>query len=231
MKRSPRSARYVSADPADRWSRIALAENYRRMGQTDSAESVLEPLAPDDSEALVIRAQIAIDRQEQDRAERLLASGKNRRRQTGPAARQDGAFETRRSRRPSINSASHSRPTPTIAKPFSGWRAHSSWRTKPRPPSRYRELAGNLERLNTLVHRAANRTARKDPAPAARARGCVRAPCTATPKPALVRAGDRARPARLCVAAGPVIACASPVDRPHRLLGRCRRPVRVRFDS
>ena len=114
-------------------------------------------------QALAIRAQIAIDRQEQDRAERLLASGKAGDAATGPASWQDGALETRCCSRPSITSGSRSRPTPTIAKPCSGWSVRSSSRTTTKAAEPFRELAGNLERLNTLVHRAANPTARKDP--------------------------------------------------------------------
>jgi tetratricopeptide (TPR) repeat protein len=65
--------RYVSADPLDRWSRLALAENERRMGQFDLAESTLEPLGTDDAGAVAVRVLVALDRQDQDRAQRLLA--------------------------------------------------------------------------------------------------------------------------------------------------------------
>jgi tetratricopeptide (TPR) repeat protein len=155
--------RYVSADPADRWSRIALAENYRRMGQTDSAESVLEPLATDDSQALVIRAQIAIDRQDQDRAERLLASGK-----TGDPglARLRGRMALSRSDAPS---AIHQfrvafQADPDDRETVFGLLCALELAHETKAAQPFRELAGNLERLNTLVHRAANPTARKEPA-------------------------------------------------------------------
>ena len=199
--------RYVSADPADRWSRIALAENYRRMGQADSAESVLEPLALDDSEALVIRAQIAVDRQEQDRAERLLASGKK----TTP--NWPGCAAGWRSRnatlhRPCINSASHSRPTPTIAKPSSGWRAALELAHETKAAEPFRELARNLERLNTLVHRAANRTARRT-RPCCASSGMRARPCTGGPKP-VPGTSWRSRATRSTRRrSGPCFACAS----------------------
>ncbi len=48
--------RFISADPADRWSRLALAENYRRMGLRAQAEEVLAVLPPEDQEATAIRA-------------------------------------------------------------------------------------------------------------------------------------------------------------------------------
>jgi tetratricopeptide (TPR) repeat protein len=68
-------AKCVAADPGDRPSRLALAENDRRMGLLDEAESALEGLSEDDHEARAALARIAFDRQEDERAERLLAAG------------------------------------------------------------------------------------------------------------------------------------------------------------
>ena len=68
-------AKCVAADPGDRWSRLALAENHWRMGLLDEAESALSGLAADDSEAVAIHARVAFDRHEDERAERLLAAG------------------------------------------------------------------------------------------------------------------------------------------------------------
>ena len=48
----------------DRWSRLALAENLRKMGLHDTAEATLARLPQQDAEANVIRAQIAFDRQD-----------------------------------------------------------------------------------------------------------------------------------------------------------------------
>jgi tetratricopeptide (TPR) repeat protein len=64
---------FLEADPTDRWSRLALAENYRRMGLTAEAEKTLEDLPRDDREANVIRVQIAVDRQDSARAFELMA--------------------------------------------------------------------------------------------------------------------------------------------------------------
>lgn len=66
---------YLEADPDDRHSRVALADNYRRLGLYDEAEAALEPLADDDVEALAARVMIAMDRHEEDRAEALLDTG------------------------------------------------------------------------------------------------------------------------------------------------------------
>ena len=61
-----------AADPLDRWSRLALAENYRRMGRPDDAESAIGTLANDDPEAIALRGRIALDLQDHDEARRLL---------------------------------------------------------------------------------------------------------------------------------------------------------------
>ncbi len=66
---------FAAADPLDRWSRLALAENYRRMGRLDDADSAIKPLADDDTEAIGLRAKLALERLDPDRAERLLATG------------------------------------------------------------------------------------------------------------------------------------------------------------
>jgi tetratricopeptide (TPR) repeat protein len=68
-------AGYVAADPFDRWSRLALAENYRRMGRLDDAESAIGTLASDDSDAISLRGRMALDRQDHEEAGRLLALG------------------------------------------------------------------------------------------------------------------------------------------------------------
>jgi tetratricopeptide (TPR) repeat protein len=66
---------FVQADPEDRWSRLAIADNYRRMGLIDDAETYIANLPDTDLDALVIRVMMAIDRHEYDKAEQLLAAG------------------------------------------------------------------------------------------------------------------------------------------------------------
>jgi tetratricopeptide (TPR) repeat protein len=70
-------ASYVEADPDDRASRLALAENYVRMNRLEAAEGVLGPLPHDDSEAVELRARIALERHDLDEADRLLAQAKD----------------------------------------------------------------------------------------------------------------------------------------------------------
>ncbi len=66
---------FVQNDPEDRWSRLAMADNYRRMGLIDNAETIIAPLPDSDLDAMAIRVMIAIDRHQDDKAAQLLASG------------------------------------------------------------------------------------------------------------------------------------------------------------
>jgi tetratricopeptide (TPR) repeat protein len=65
-------ARYVTADPSDRRSRLALTENYLRLGCLDDAESTIAPVPRDNSETIALQAWIALYRGEPEDAERLL---------------------------------------------------------------------------------------------------------------------------------------------------------------
>jgi tetratricopeptide (TPR) repeat protein len=65
----------VRADPADRWSRLALAGARRRVGRIDDAESALEPLPASDNAARILRAEIALDRGDDRAVAALLAGG------------------------------------------------------------------------------------------------------------------------------------------------------------
>jgi tetratricopeptide (TPR) repeat protein len=155
--------RYVAADPLDRWSRLAVAENDRRMGQSDAAESVLAPLAPDDSAAVAIRVQIAIDRQEQEQAERLLAESSS----DDPAlARLRGRLAL--SKRDAQGAWHHFRiafkSDPEDRETVFGLVYALELAGESQAAEPFRELAGKLERLSTLIHRAANPKARQDPA-------------------------------------------------------------------
>ncbi|MGB2611243.1 MAG: tetratricopeptide repeat protein [Isosphaeraceae bacterium] len=66
---------FVETDPEDHWSRLAIADNYRRMGLIDDAETAIAPLPDADLDALAIRVMLAVDRHQDDKAEQLLASG------------------------------------------------------------------------------------------------------------------------------------------------------------
>ncbi len=66
---------FVTVDPADRWSRLALATSYQLKHQYEEAEFTLVPLTESDPDARALRAQIAIDRGEIAAAEELVRSG------------------------------------------------------------------------------------------------------------------------------------------------------------
>jgi tetratricopeptide (TPR) repeat protein len=68
--------RFVASDPEDRQSRLALAENQRRLGLPREAEETLAVLPQADSEVIAIRAALELDRQATDQAEHLLALGR-----------------------------------------------------------------------------------------------------------------------------------------------------------
>ena len=155
--------RYVSADPLDRWSRLALAENERRMGRHDTAESVLECLGPNDAAAVAIRARIAIDRQDLDRAERLLKD----------AAGDDPALALLRgrlalSKRDPQDAWRHFRiaysADPDDHETVIGLVRALELAGQSDAAGPLRQLARRLELLSTLVDRAAAPSARKDPA-------------------------------------------------------------------
>ena len=63
---------YLAADPKDRWSRLALAEVYRRLKWLKEAEATLEGLSEADTEAMCLRARLAIERLDFEKAASLL---------------------------------------------------------------------------------------------------------------------------------------------------------------
>jgi tetratricopeptide (TPR) repeat protein len=71
----PSLQKFVTADPSDRWSRLALVEALQRLGRLDEAERALAALPSSDPEARTIRVLIAMDRGDFAAAESLLADG------------------------------------------------------------------------------------------------------------------------------------------------------------
>ncbi len=67
--------KFVAADPADRWSRLALVEALRRLDRLDQAETVLAALPAADPEARAQRVHLLIARGDFASAESLLADG------------------------------------------------------------------------------------------------------------------------------------------------------------
>jgi len=155
-------AQFVAADPDDRWSRLALAENYRRMCLHAESESTLAALPQEDPEAIAIRAQTALDLSDQDRAERLLGSGRI----------DDPVLAALRGRlalsRRDTRSALHHFQVAYAADPEShetifGLLSTLAITDEGAAALPLRDTARNLERLNTLIQRAATPQARRDP--------------------------------------------------------------------
>jgi tetratricopeptide (TPR) repeat protein len=67
--------KFVAADPADRWSRLALEEGLRRLDRLDQAEAVLAALPATDSDAGAQRVHLLMARTDFSSAESLLADG------------------------------------------------------------------------------------------------------------------------------------------------------------
>jgi tetratricopeptide (TPR) repeat protein len=152
---------YVAADPADRSSRLALAENYLRMDRLDDAESTIAGLARDDSEAVELRARIALERQDLDQADHQLDLGR-----VG-----DPLVARLRARlalsRGDVKSAVANYRASYAADPDNrestfGLVAALERSGEKQAANALRETAGKLDRLNSLIQRAALPAARGD---------------------------------------------------------------------
>ena len=66
---------YIKFDPADRMSRLALAENYRALGRREDAEKALTALGDSDPDARALRALLALDVGDDVRAEAISKEG------------------------------------------------------------------------------------------------------------------------------------------------------------
>jgi tetratricopeptide (TPR) repeat protein len=146
--------RYIEADPFDRWSRLALAENYRRMGRSEDALAALSGLPRSQPEVIDLLARIELDRQDVEKAERLVA--------TGPVddpllAQLRGRLALARG--DAISALGHFRialaDDPLARETLFGLTAALELSGNPKAAEPYRQAAANLDRLNSLVQRAA----------------------------------------------------------------------------
>jgi len=153
--------RYVTADPGDRWSRLALAENYRRMGRIAKAESTLASLPRGDSDVIELQARIALDRQAPEEAERLLALGSS---DDPLLARLRGRLEL--SRRDIKSALANFRISYAADRAnretLFGLLAALELSGNAEAAKLLRVAVGHLDRLNTLTQRAASPEARRD---------------------------------------------------------------------
>ena len=154
-------ADYAAADPLDRWSRLALAENYRRMGRLDDAESAIGTLNSDDPEAIALRGRVALDRHDHEEAGRVLALGTRdnpllaRLRGTLALGRRDVAEALADFR---IANAAD----PENREALFGYIAALELAGERKAAEPLRDLAQRGDRLNSLIQRAAAPLARSD---------------------------------------------------------------------
>jgi tetratricopeptide (TPR) repeat protein len=146
-------ARFLEADPDDRWTRLALAENYRRMGRSGDAESTLAGLPPDQPEVIDLLARIAMDRSDLEEAERLLARGPS---DEPLLARLRGRLALAQGRAKSAHDHFRIALTadPLNRETLLGLAAALVRTGYPEAAKPHRRTAANLDRLNTLVQRA-----------------------------------------------------------------------------
>jgi tetratricopeptide (TPR) repeat protein len=154
--------RFVAADPKDRWSRLALAENYLRLGMWDDAESTVAGLEQQDPQVLVIRIRVALDTQNEPQATRLLALGRSddpelaRFRGRLALWRRDASAALREFR---VAYAADPENRDTIYGLLNALvMVGDQEAAQP-----LRQVAGKLDRLNALIQRAGTTQGRKDP--------------------------------------------------------------------
>jgi tetratricopeptide (TPR) repeat protein len=156
-------ARYVAADSTDRASRLALAENYLRMDRIDDAAAMIAPLASDDSEAVELRARIALDREDSDEAERQLAMGAA---DDPLLARLRGRLAIARGdyKMAAFHYQKAFTTDPENRETIFGLMAALERLGDKTAAAALRATAGKIDRLNTLIQRAPLPGARQDPA-------------------------------------------------------------------
>ncbi len=155
-------AKCIAADPDDRWSRLGLAENQRRMGHLEQAEATLAVLARDDPEAIAARVRIAMDRSDVEAAEHLMASGPP----ADPAlARLRGRLAL--SRRDAAAAVRHFRVAyelqPDSREGVNGLMTALVLQGDAKAAAPLREIAARLDYLQALIQRAAAGEVRDDP--------------------------------------------------------------------
>lgn len=154
--------RFLKADPDDRLSRLALAENLQAVGRLDDALACLSPMSDDDSDARAMRARLAIDRGDLATADHLLAGGPKehaglaRLRGRRALLHKDGNEAMTQFR---IADAAEPNQRETLAGIATAARMAGDQDTA----SRYANRARDHDALNTLLQRAASAEGRSDP--------------------------------------------------------------------
>jgi predicted Zn-dependent protease len=154
--------RFLKADPKDRDSRIALAENLRQLGRRADAENTLSVLDISDPTVRALRAGLALDRGDDQAAEALLNEGpaENPRlallRGKFALARGDGPAAARYFRSAYDADPDNRDAVIGLADALTKIGDHKA-------AAPFRAMAVNFERLSSLMQRAALDKAGKDP--------------------------------------------------------------------
>jgi len=153
----------VEADPADRWARLALAESFREVSRLDDAEAALATLGADDPDARAARVRLALARGEDASAEALLAGGPADHlglallRGQFALARNDGPGALRQYR-------IADRIAPHAREPVFGLGQALQLAGDAAGAAPHLDEARKLDRLGSLVQKAASQSNRGDPA-------------------------------------------------------------------
>ena len=145
-------ARFIDADPGDRWSRLALAENYRRMGRSEDAEKTLGGLPRGEPDVIDLLARIALDRQARKKPSGCLRPDRVMIR----FWRGCGADSLRGDAKSAIDDFRIAfAADPLNRETLFGLSAALELSGDPKAAEPYRQAAANLDRLNSFVQRAA----------------------------------------------------------------------------
>lgn len=154
-------ARFVAADPADRRSRLALADLQRKLGRFDESARVLGPLPATDPDARVIRVELRLAHGDEAGARAQLGDGPDdhaglaRLRGRLALARRDGQEAARHFR-------AAERLQPDYRESLFGLGNALQLLGEGRESKRYLDRARRLEVLASLLQRAATAAGRSD---------------------------------------------------------------------
>jgi tetratricopeptide (TPR) repeat protein len=153
---------YLAADHDDKWSRLALAENLRQISQRKEAETLLEALPKSDPDAIVVRARLALDRNDDQTLEAVLEAGPEdhaelaRLRGRLALARQDGPAALK-----AFRAAYKAEPDHRDA--LAGLGQALTMTGDPKSAAPFIAAARDHDQFATLMQRAATPTGRNDP--------------------------------------------------------------------
>ncbi|MEO6810901.1 MAG: tetratricopeptide repeat protein [Isosphaeraceae bacterium] len=154
--------RFVAADPNDRASRLALAENLVRLGNVDEFNRVVAPLPADDPNVLALRVELALNKGNLTTAETFLKQGPTddpglARYRGDLALRQRDWSSAARNFRIALNA------NPDDRKALFGLGSALRGQGKPDEGEPVLNRARDLERLETLLKQASTSRAHTDP--------------------------------------------------------------------